>query len=484
MAPNRGLRACASLTALVLAVSLFANLPALGQADSATSAAGWISQELSAPEPSFDVFGKTAARNDVIYALAGAGGHEGAVRRGLSELQTGAAEYVGQQGSTDTGALAKVLLSIEITHESPSDFIPGRDLEAELRESMGSDGMFAADVFNQSLAVIALGTTPSGVPDEAATALAQLQCDSGEFTFDGTCPATAPDVDSTALATQALLGAGRGSAAARAARWMAGVQNADGSFPNPYGEPNANTAGIAGQSLRATGELEAADLAANFVISLQLPDGGIRFLESDNVANGFATLQGILALGAPPYFALSVPPYSDVAWSDTFAQAIDWLGDSGITAGCDGDGNRYCPDQPVTRGQMAAFLTRALHLTGNDPNPFTDTSTSIFTNDIAHIAAAGITKGCNPPQNDRYCPDQPVTRGQMAAFLTRALHLTGNDPNPFTDTSTSIFTNDIAHIAAAGITKGCNPPQNDRYCPDQPVTRGQMAAFLFRAEGP
>jgi hypothetical protein len=45
----------------------------------------------------------------------------------------------------------------------------------------------------------------------------------------------------------------------------------------------------------------------------------------------------------------------------------------------------------------------------------------VFAADIAALAQAGITRGCNPPTNDRYCPDDNVTRGQMAAFLTRAL---------------------------------------------------------------
>jgi hypothetical protein len=40
---------------------------------------------------------------------------------------------------------------------------------------------------------------------------------------------------------------------------------------------------------------------------------------------------------------------------------------------------------------------------------------------IESLAAAGITQGCNPPLNDRFCPDKSVTRGQMAAFLARAL---------------------------------------------------------------
>jgi hypothetical protein len=45
----------------------------------------------------------------------------------------------------------------------------------------------------------------------------------------------------------------------------------------------------------------------------------------------------------------------------------------------------------------------------------------VFEADIERLAAAGITVGCNPPHNTRFCPDQPVTRQQMAAFLHRAV---------------------------------------------------------------
>ena len=40
--------------------------------------------------------------------------------------------------------------------------------------------------------------------------------------------------------------------------------------------------------------------------------------------------------------------------------------------------------------------------------------------DTPKLANAGVTRGCNPPRNDRFCPDDYVTRGQMAAFLVRA----------------------------------------------------------------
>ena len=71
---------------------------------------------------------------------------------------------------------------------------------------------------------------------------------------------------------------------------------------------------------------------------------------------------------------------------------------------------------------MAAFLGRAFGLTvGTDTDRFVDDDSSIFEGDINRLAAAGITLGCNPPDNDRYCPDRFVSRAEMASFLTRAL---------------------------------------------------------------
>jgi hypothetical protein len=176
-------------------------------------------------------------------------------------------------------------------------------------------------------------------------------------------------------------------------------------------------------------------------------------------------------------------------FSDTqdhlFEAGIEWMAFEGITKGCNPPVNdRYCPDDIVTRGQMAAFLVRALGLPDASPTGFTDTVGSVFENDIDKLAAAGITRGCNPPINDRYCPDSKVTRGQMAAFLVRALgYIDDGGGDLFTDDDDSIFESDIDKLGTAGVTKGCNPPANDMYCPDSVVTRGQMAAFLHRALG-
>jgi hypothetical protein len=167
-----------------------------------------------------------------------------------------------------------------------------------------------------------------------------------------------------------------------------------------------------------------------------------------------------------------------------FEADIEKLAAAGITAGCNPPTNdRYCPDDSVNRGQMAAFLVRALGLTARAGIDFVDDDGTVFEGDIERLATAGITRGCNPPVSDRYCPANPVTRGQMAAFLVRALDLPAGTPDVFVDDDDSVFEADIETLAEADVTRGCNPPVNDRFCPDSAVTRGQMAAFLVRALG-
>jgi S-layer homology domain len=58
--------------------------------------------------------------------------------------------------------------------------------------------------------------------------------------------------------------------------------------------------------------------------------------------------------------APAVATFGDVPASDPFFQFIEALAASGITSGC-GGGN-FCPDAPLTRGQMAVFLSKALGL--------------------------------------------------------------------------------------------------------------------------
>jgi uncharacterized protein YkwD len=178
------------------------------------------------------------------------------------------------------------------------------------------------------------------------------------------------------------------------------------------------------------------------------------------------------------------PGINGTFWDDdisVFEGAIEKFAAAGITQGCNPPINdRFCPEDHVTRAMMAAFLVRGLGLTDGGDVDFIDDNGSTFEGAIEKLAAAGITQGCNPPTNDRFCPNQYVTRGMMAAFLVRALGLTASGNVDFIDDNGSTFEGAIEKLAAAGITKGCNPPTNDRFCPNEVVTRGMMAAFLVR----
>jgi hypothetical protein len=180
------------------------------------------------------------------------------------------------------------------------------------------------------------------------------------------------------------------------------------------------------------------------------------------------------------------PYFDDVPVSNVFFDDVVWLAVQRVTQGCNPPNNTlFCPSELVTRGQMAAFLVRARGYTdGGGDDLFVDDNGSVFEADIDKLGTAGVTRGCNPPINDRFCPDGLVTRGQMAAFLARAFQLTDQGRHDlFVDDNVSVFEADIDKLGATGVSKGCNPPVNDRFCPDANVTREQMAAFISRAVG-
>lgn len=168
----------------------------------------------------------------------------------------------------------------------------------------------------------------------------------------------------------------------------------------------------------------------------------------------------------------SLPTFTDIS-SSVHAENIEKLAAAELTEGCAAD--RYCPKQTVTRAQMASFLDRALDL-ADATATFADVADDhAHAAGIAAVAAAGITTGCAP---ERFCPGEPLTRAQMATFLDRGLDLAAG-PARFTDVAPdSVHAAAINAIAAAEITSGCVP---QRYCPQQTVTRGQMASFLARA---
>ena len=189
----------------------------------------------------------------------------------------------------------------------------------------------------------------------------------------------------------------------------------------------------------------------------------------------FAVATVALAMSTISVLAPSLAQASHFTDIDTspFKNDIEWLEKTGITTGC--SPSQFCPMGTVTRGQMAAFLDRALDLDPTNEDFFTDDESSMFEANINRLAAANITKGCT---QTTFCPDATITREQMAAFLDRALDLDSTDQDFFTDDSSSMFEASINRMAAAGITTGCGA---NKFCPLVVVSREQMAAFLHRA---
>lgn len=164
-------------------------------------------------------------------------------------------------------------------------------------------------------------------------------------------------------------------------------------------------------------------------------------------------------------------PFTDVI-EHAFELEISWLFHQEITGGC--SSTKFCPASGVTRGQMAAFLNRALDLPPTSVDHFDDDDGTTFEGDINRLANAGITGGC---ATRRFCQDSLVTREQMASFLARALRLPATSTDFFSDDEASGHEGSINRLAASGITGGCSA---NGFCPRAQVTRGQMAAFLYR----
>lgn len=198
-----------------------------------------------------------------------------------------------------------------------------------------------------------------------------------------------------------------------------------------------------------------------------------------------ANRTGSLTIAQQTFTVYQGAAFLDVPPGHLFYDDIGRLSAHGITVGC--GGGDYCPDDVVTREQMAAFIIRALG-EFNPPAPasqrFTDVPPSNpFYNFINRMAALQITFGCTP-DHLQYCPSNAVLRQEMATFILRSLG-EFNPPVPASQRFNDVppgnpFYNFIDRAAVLNITLGCTP-DHFFFCPADPVTRAQMAAFLVRA---
>jgi hypothetical protein len=170
-------------------------------------------------------------------------------------------------------------------------------------------------------------------------------------------------------------------------------------------------------------------------------------------------------------------PYNHFAW-----RFIESVRINGVSSGC-GSGN-FCPDTSVTRGSMAVLLLLAKE--GGSyvpPACTTPTFSDVPCSDplapwVEELVRRGVTAGCG---NGQYCPNNIVTREQIAVFLLKTLEGPSYIPAscttpPFNDVPcSSPFASWVRELVARGITAGCG---NSNYCPQTTLNRAQISVFL------
>jgi len=231
-----------------------------------------------------------------------------------------------------------------------------------------------------------------------------------------------------------------------------------------------------------------ADLDYKATTSLVLNGGTIKNATLTDALLTLPTPGAAGSLGYNKAIVIVGTTFIDVPTSHWAWDWIERLYSAGVTTGCiTTNPMRYCPEDNVTRAQMAVFLLRGVHGSTYTPpavgasTSFTDVSTSHWAAAfIKQLAAEGITTGCTATT---FCPEDQVTREQMAVFLLRAKHGGSGYTPPAVGTSTGfadVPTSSwaaawIKQLAAEGIT---TLPAGSNYYPMSLVTRAEMAKFL------
>jgi hypothetical protein len=185
--------------------------------------------------------------------------------------------------------------------------------------------------------------------------------------------------------------------------------------------------------------------------------------------------------------------FADVPVDHSLWPFIEAFYSAGITTGCGVSPLIYCPENVVTRASMAVFLLRAKYGAGYAPPAAAHTFADLPVAGkewqeawVDQFYLEGITTGCGTGPLI-YCPENPVTRAAMAVFILRAV-----EGPSYTPPAAGHFFTDLPvagkewmepwvdELYRRGITTGCgtNPLV---YCPENPVKRQAMAAFIVRA---
>lgn len=191
------------------------------------------------------------------------------------------------------------------------------------------------------------------------------------------------------------------------------------------------------------------------------------------------------------HFSKFVVGYNPVSFSDVtvgawYKDAVDFIAARGITTGT--GNNRFSPGAKLTRAQFVVLLLNAYRInTQNNAEfahagNFADAGNTYYTNYLLAAKSLGIVSGTG---NNRFMPEQSITRQEMFVMLYNALSLLDELPATSVNKELSDF-NDAGQTADwakpvldAFIKSGLVGGYNNRLYPRSETTRAESAQVLY-----
>ncbi len=181
---------------------------------------------------------------------------------------------------------------------------------------------------------------------------------------------------------------------------------------------------------------------------------------------------GLLAPAAP---VAGVAGFGDVEPERYYTEPVQWMVDDHIVE--TDNSTCFAPDIAANRGDTALYVWRMRGQPGAPPHPFEDVIDEDRNKAVSWMYANNITTGKTPTA---FAPNDTLTRGEVAAFLHRLAGRPHATSHPFVDVTAPWQQQPVAWMFRSGITTGTSPTT---YSPDEPITRGQLATFLYRYKG-
>jgi prenyltransferase beta subunit len=376
-------------------------------------------QWLTARQAADGGFGSVGGTIDAILASRAVGEFTGTQRRAVNYLRNNGQEYA----AVNTASLGKLTLGLAAANQDPRQFF-ANDLVLSLTTRLNPvTGAYGITNWDQSLAILGLRAAGEPVPVTATQRLLSRANPDGGWGFG----IGDSDVDSTALAVQALIAAGTSptsTAVLSAVQYLDTLQQSDGGFPYQPGvsaASNVNSTAFAVQALLAAGEdplktrwQPAASNPISYLLALQFADGAWPFA---NQPSQLATAQAIPAMLGKPF------PYRSTAVSTR--QALAFIRTQQLADGSFAGGFGSVIDAAMGPTVDAILAIRAA---GGDPQQFVSSEGKRPLDYLARFAA-------------RYADRNAASAGKLLTGVVAA----GGNPYAFGGTnlviSTTIFYN-------------------------------------------